>query len=285
MSAPADIAASRVPLFLGELGKLTAFLRRDFLIAWSYRVAFLGDAVALLVEAVTFYFVGLLVDPQELPRFGGDETTYIEFVAIGIALGTFVQLGLQRVALAMRNEQLVGTLESLLMTPTAIATVQLGLVMYDLVYVPIRTAIFLAVIALGFGVDFQASGIAPAAVILLLFIPFIWGLGIMSAASMLTFRVAGQLVGYGAVGLTLVSGAYFPLELFPDWATSVAELNPIAIAMEGMRETLLGGAGWSGITTEILVLVPVSVASLVLGMLAFRLAVRRERRHGTLGLY
>ena len=49
---------------------------------------------------------------------------------------------------AFRNEQLMGTLEVLLMTPTTPATIQIGSVVYDLVYVPLRTGLFfLAVVA------------------------------------------------------------------------------------------------------------------------------------------
>ena len=39
-----------------------------------------------------------------------------------------------------------------------------------------------------------------------------------------------------------MSGAYFPLALFPEWVQSVARLNPIAIALEGMRAALLGSS-------------------------------------------
>jgi uncharacterized membrane protein (UPF0182 family) len=52
-----------------------------------------------------------------------------------------------------------------------------------------------------------------------------------------------------------------------------------------MREALLGGAGWTDVAPSLLVLAPMSAFSLIVGMAIFRLAVRRERRLGTLGLY
>ena len=51
----------------GELRKLPAFVRRDFLVAWSYRLPFIGDWIGLALQAFTFYFVGLMVDPSTLP--------------------------------------------------------------------------------------------------------------------------------------------------------------------------------------------------------------------------
>jgi ABC-2 type transport system permease protein len=281
----ATFAARRSALVLEELAKLPAFLRRDFLVAISYRFVFVGDALRLFVQAFLFYFVGLMVDPAKLPSFGGSQVTYMEFVAIGIALAGFVQVALGRIAGAIRREQMVGTLESLLMTPTATATVQVGSVVYDLVYIPFRTAVFLVLIAVGFGLDFDPSGLLPAAVIVMAFIPFVWGLGVMSAAAILTFRGGSTGVGLGVTLMTLVSGAYFPVELLPDWLAEIAAYNPMAIALDGMRDAILGGAHWSGIGLTLAILIPCSLVTLAGGIFAFRLASQRERRRGTLGLY
>jgi ABC-2 type transport system permease protein len=275
----------RTAVFVGELGKLTAFLRRDFLMAWSYRMSFVSDILALVVQTVTFYFVGLMVDESVLPTYGGVRASYLEFAVVGIALGMFIALGLSRVARAVRSEQLMGTLESVLMTPTSPATVQLGSVVYDLIYVPIRTGLFIVVAAALFGLDFDLGGLGAAAAVLFAFIPFVWGLGIITAGAALTIRGSAAGVGFGVSVLTLVSGAYFPLDLFPGWVQASAAFNPLAIAIEGMREALLGSAGWSSVGSDVLKLVPMSLASLLVGILAFRLALRRERRTGTLGHY
>ena len=277
--------AARGSLLLEEAAKLPAFLRRDLLVALSYRVAFVADLLSLFTQALLFYFVGRMIQPSELPSFGGAQVDYLEFVAIGIAVSVFVQLGLGRVAAAFRAEQLMGTLESMLTTPTSPSTIQLGSVVFDLVYVPIRTACFLVVMALAFGIDLQVGGLLPAVVLLLVFIPFVWGLGVLGAAAILTFRRGGGLAGIVGTLLGLASGAYFPLTLFPDWAEALAEANPIAILLDGLRGLLLGGDGWGSILPDLALLAPVSAASLALGILAFRVALARERGRGTIGLY
>jgi ABC-2 type transport system permease protein len=226
-----------------------------------------------------------MVEPSALPTYGGQEVSYLEFASVGIALGVFVQFALDRVATAVRGEQLMGTLESVLMTPTAPATIQLGSVSFDLLYIPLRTAIFLVGIALAFGLHYDPAGIAPALLILIVFIPFVWGLGVASAALILTFRRGAGVVGIATLALALVSGVYFPIDLLPGWLQTAAELNPIALAIEGMREALLGDAPASDAFRTAAILVPMSAVSLLLGMLAFRLAVRRELRRGSLGLY
>jgi ABC-2 type transport system permease protein len=279
------VGQRRTAMLLEELGKLPAFLRRDFLTAWSYRVGFISDILGLALQTVTFYFVGLMVDDSVLPKYGGNATSYLEFAIVGIALSMFIALGLSRVAKAVRGEQLMGTLESVLMTPTSPATIQLGSVVYDLIYIPIRTGLFIIIAAALFGLDFDMAGLGAAALILLAFIPFVWGLGIITAGAALTVRGSTAGVGFSMSVLTLISGAYFPIDLFPAWIEAFADFNPIAIAIEGMREALLGGSGWSGVGSDVLKLVPMSATSITIGIVAFRLALRRERRVGTLGHY
>ena len=268
-----------------ELRKLPAFVRRDFLVAWSYRMSFASDLINLAGQALIFAFIGKMIDTDQLPTFQGQQVTYLEFAAIGIALGTFIHFGLQRVSAVIRNEQLMGTLESLLATPTRTATLQIGSVFFDLIYIPLQTALFLTAIALTFGLHLEPAGIVPAAAVLLVFIPFVWGLGVLSAAATLTFRRGTNAVAVGALLLAVGSGLYFPIDLLPDWVATLAQLNPIALAVDGMRSALLGGAGWSEIGPIVAKLAPLSALSLLVGLWAFRLALRREQRLGTLGLY
>ncbi len=282
---PVVRAKSRVGEFLAEAAKVNAFLRRDFLVAWSYRMSFFSNIAGMFVQAITFYFVGRMVKQSALPTYGGEHVTYMQFAAVGIAFGAFLSLGLGQVATAVRQEQLMGTLESLLMTPTSSATIQVGSVAYQLLFVPLRTGLFLALIAFAFGLNFDASGFAPAAFVFLLFTPVVWGLGLLSAAGVMTFKRGGAGVGIGVTLLVLASGAYFPLDLLPEWAQQIAQLNPVAIAINSVREALLGGAGWDSLSADVLLLVPMAAASLAAGVIAFRLAVRRERARGTIGLY
>jgi ABC-2 type transport system permease protein len=281
----AEAAPGRLTTLAEELRKLPAFVRRDFLVAWSYRTPFFSDAIGLVFGALVFYFVGLMVDQSKIPAYSGTQPSYLEFVAIGLALGVFLQIGLGKVAEVMSREQLMGTLESLVVTPTAITTIQIGSVLYDLLYIPLRTVVFLVAIDLAFSLNFHVTGLLPATLLLVFFIPFVWGLGLAAAGAAVTLRRGAGAIGIGVAFLTLGSGAYFPLELLPGWVETVSVANPITLAIEGMRETLIGGTGWSGIGRSLALLAPLSLASLAFGVSSFRLAQWRERRRGTLGLY
>ena len=280
-----ELTYADAPSRLQELRKLSAFVRRDLLVQWSYRLSFLTSFIGLFGGALIFYFIGKMVDPATIPTVGGKQVSYLEFAVVGMTLGGFVHLGLERVSAALRNEQLMGTLESLLTTPTSSQTIQIGSVLFDLIFIPLRMGLLLLLLALVFGLNLDAGGVPQSLVLLVFFMPFVWGLGILAAAITLTFRRGAGIVGLAIGALTLVSGLYFPLTLLPNWLETVSAANPLAIAATGLRDALLGGTGWGSIGNDILILTPLSIASILVGTIAFKLALTRERRLGTLGAY
>lgn len=270
---------------IATIGRLGAFARRDLLTAWSYRASFISDFFGLGFEILMFYFLGKLVDPTTLPAYGGRAITYLEFAAVGIVLGAFMGLGMGKTSTALRQEQLAGTLESLLMTPVRPWVIQLGLASYDLLYVPLRTAVFLGALAITLDVSFVWSGALAALVVLLVFIPFVWGLGMIGAAVILTFKRGGGMVGIVSTAINITSGAYFPVTLFPNWLRPVAEANPVGLAFESTRQAMLGGASLGDLMGNVVAIGLWAVVSILLGHYAGVIALARERRRGTLSTY
>ncbi|RPH57497.1 MAG: ABC transporter permease [Acidobacteria bacterium] len=275
---------SRWPV-VEEIRKLPAFLRRDFLVAWTYRLAFVVDWLNLFGQILVFSLVGRLIDPSTLPVIGGEQVTYVEFVVTGIAVTTLLQISLGRVVAATREEQLMGTLEALLMTPTSQWTIQVGLVVYDLVYVPIRTLGIVLIAVLLFDASIHASGLGPAIAILLVFMLFAWGVGMLGAALVLTFRRGVNVLTFATSIVMIGSNAYVPVDVLPSWAAWIAVINPVTFAIDGVRGALLGGGGWQDAVDTIVILLPIALISLIVGVVSIKLALARERRRGTLGLY
>lgn len=269
----------------GEFKKVPAFVRRDFLVTWSYRLAFLSDFVNMFVQVLTFGFIGQIVNQSAIPEYGGTQPGYVEFVVVGIVVTSFLQIALSRVVNVIRQEQFQGTLEAVTMTPTSMSTFQIGSVAYDLAYVPIRTTVFLVATSLLLDISFNPSGYLLAIPILLFFIPFVWGLGIITAAATLTFRRGAGLITFFVSGLVLLSESYFPIDVFPEWLQSLAEWNPLYVALHSIRELVIGSSGWEVVPGTVAYLAPCAAVSLAAGLFAFRWALARERRAGTLGIY
>ena len=55
--------------------------------------------------------------------------------------------------------------------------------------------------------------------------------------------------------------------------------------LNAARDALLGSPDWSLVWSVVPTLIPLAVITISIGVFAFRLALKRERRRGTLGLY
>ncbi len=76
------------------------------------------NLIGVFFSVLTFFFIAKLFGKAAAPHlqeYGGD---YFPFVLIGIAFSTFLGVGLGTSAGALRQEQMIGTLEAMLITPT-----------------------------------------------------------------------------------------------------------------------------------------------------------------------
>ena len=150
-----------------EAAKLPAFVRRDWKIALSYRAVFVADVLGLATQIFVFFFIAKLIDPGKLPAYGGTVPSYLAFVVVGLVVNLTAGVLLYQVANALRQEQLTGTFEALLATPTSGATLQFGSVAYTLMIVPIRAAMLLGAIGLLLRPGPRAQRRRPVAALLL----------------------------------------------------------------------------------------------------------------------
>src|SRR3989304_4585610 len=97
---------------------LWAFVKKDVSLALSYRLSFLLQFLGMFLALATFYFLSKVIGGAmsgPLDDYGGD---YFSFVLLGLALSTYMTLGLQTFSGAIREGQMMGTLEIMLLSPT-----------------------------------------------------------------------------------------------------------------------------------------------------------------------
>jgi ABC-type polysaccharide/polyol phosphate export permease len=107
----------------------------------------------------------------------------------------------------------------------------------------------------------------------------------LTAATAMTVRRGTSAIAIILTALMVGSGAYFPLGVLPGWLEELLRLNPMAQAINGMRQALLAGMSEGQLLRTVGLLAGASCCGIALGAVAFRGALRRERRRGTLGQY
>ncbi|HOW84461.1 MAG TPA: ABC transporter permease [Candidatus Aminicenantes bacterium] len=265
-------------------GVLGAFLRRDFREAVTYKFSFVSSLAGMLLSLATFYFVAKLVPPgsPSLGPFGGD---YFSFAVVGVAFSGLLGMFQEGLSAVVRSAQLSGTLEALLVTPVPIPVILFGSSLYSLLFQIFRTALHLAVAAAFFGLAFGRVDVAGVAAVGLLTVVCFLSVGVLSASFILVYKTGNPFSWILGTVSGLLGGVVFPVSLLPPWIRWASSLLPVTYALDGMRKSLLASAPFSAVLPDIAALAVFDVLLVPLSLAAFRLAVRKAKKDGTLSHY
>lgn len=276
-----NLLRSSVPL----LPHLYAFLVRDFYIETSYRLAFWAGIGGVLLRTLIFYFLSQFVGDQVAPLLEPYNGDYFAFVLIGLALGSYFGVGLSSFSQALRQAQTTGTLEALLMTPTAVGTVIVGSALWSYTYATFRVLVYLLIGVGLLGLRFTGANYLAALLVLLLAIIAFASIGILAASVMMITKRGESLTALFGNAANLIGGVFYPVSIMPNWLQTVAKLLPITHALRAMRLALLGGASWADLAPEMFTLAAFCLVLFPLALLCFRFAVERARQEGSLAHY
>ena len=265
--------------------KILAFVRRDFSITASYRLSFFFQFFGILFSVVTFYFIAKLFGKAAVPylaSYGGD---YFSFVLIGIAFSDYLGVGLSSFAGTIRQGQMLGTLEAMLVTPTRVHTIVLFSSIWQFLLTSVRVLAYILLGVFFFGVNMTRPNIPAALLILILTILAFSSLGIISASFIMVFKRGDPLNWVMGSFSTLFGGVLFPITILPDWLQKISYFLPITYSLRAMRHALLQSYPFQALGFDILILALFSVVLLPLGIYAFGVGVRKAKKDGSLTHY
>ncbi len=263
----------------------SAFLLRDFKQMLSYRFSFLLDIASIVFTSTTFYFVARLFDAQGMPAIKSYGGSYFPFVLVGIAFSTYQSVGLNSFAQSLRQEQYVGTLESVLVTPIRIPTFLAGSALWDFLYATAEVLIYFIVAVSVFDLNLSQANIPAVCLAVFLTLTTFMGLGILSAAFILRFKKGNPVTWLIASAGELFGGVYFPTDILPEWMRSVSQWVPMTHALSCIRRTLLADAGIDAVREDLLFLFLFTLLVWPIGIVAFQIALKKSQEDGTLGHY
>lgn len=264
------------------ISKVWAFVARDFVSEVSYRLAFLLQVFGILLTLLAFYFVTKMVDPQAT---GLDGIPPFEWMLVGLAFQFYFSTALFAFSAKIRQEQMMGTLEAMLVSPTPTSLVVFSSAAWDFTYGGIRVVLYLLFASLVFGVTLHLEGLPVLLVGVVLTMLSSVGLGILSASFIIYFK-RGDPINYLLSGMTTFLGTvFFPVEQLPEWIRPVSDYLPITWSLRIVRGTLLQGKTFSDLQGELAALALITAILLPLGLICSRFAIRWAKRDGSLIQY
>jgi ABC-2 type transport system permease protein len=264
------------------LSKPFAFLQRDFRIAASYRLQFITQFLSVFLTTCSFFLVSKMLSGQEisfLEPYGGN---YFPFVLIGVTLTDYLTISTDSFASEIRSAQMVGTLESLLVTPTSLNTILLSSFTYKLISTSFRIALYFLLGIFVFGIEFQDVNLFLLALTFFLtLLPFI-GLGLLSAAFIIVFKQGSPISMLMAMSSGLLSGVLYPVTVLPLWLKPLSVMLPITHGLEAIRQILLQGAVLADIADRLFYLSLFSIILLSIGLYSIHKALHLAKQEGSL---
>ncbi len=259
-----------------------AFLERDFRVAWSYRMSFLFQYVSMPFALVTTRFVAELVAPQDaLEQYGGD---YFAFALLGVALQALMYPVLTVFRGAVREAQVMGTFEAILMTRTGAGTAVLASGLYQSAQAAVQPLLVIPLLGylMGAPLAWSSSPLAFGVIVLALF--GFAGFGLCSAAFTIAFKQSEPFTLGLFTVTTMLSGVVFPVALLPGWLQPVSQALPLTHAAEALRGVFIQGAHVAALGWHVAALSSFALMFPV-GLFAIGRATESARDRGTLGQY
>ena len=265
-----------------NLAKLWAFLKRDFQSDVSYRVGFVLQLAGMFVWVSAFYFLTKVMNPDAAGFHG---IAPFPWMLVGLAFQYYFSAALFSFSAKIRNEQVLGTLEAMLVSPTPTSLVIFSSAAWDFAWGGIRVVFYLLIATLVFDVKLHFTSLGALALGTALTLLSSAGLGILSASFVLYFK-RGDPVNFLLSGLTSFFGSvFFPVESLPQSMRFVSDYLPNTWALKIVRGSLLQGRPFAELSGEMLRLAILTAVLVPLGLLCSRFAIRRAKREGTLVQY
>lgn len=269
---------------MSTLALFLAFFWRDLRTELSYRFAFLLSFIGIFFSVLSFFFLARLMESAEIAGLQQYDNDYFPFALIGIALSVYQTTGLVSFSNGLREAQTTGTLEALLMTPTPLSYLIIGSALWNYAFATLRVFLYLALGTL-FGLRLNHAHWGMGLLILTLSIIAFASIGIFSASFIMVYKRGNPITGLFGSASNVLGGVLYPISVLPTWLQWLSHAMPITYASRAMRDALLLGANWQQLRPDIMMLGLFCLILFPSSLVAFRWAVNRARREGSLAQF
>lgn len=261
-----------------------AFVRRDFRLERTYRLALLTQFGGVLTTLLSAGFLSELVpgNTSSLSRFGGD---YFTFALIGTAALSYFSVALGSFASSLSQEQQLGTMEMLLVTPNDPKLLLLCGAAWPFVFATVQLVLYVALGGLLFHAELAFGNLAIAAGMLMLTMVAFSAVGLAAAGLIMVVKRTGALLGFVASAFGVLGGVLYPISVLPRPLQLLAQALPMSHGLEGVRLALAPDPDLGAIGRDAIALALFTAVLVPLAFWGFELAVRQCRRTGSLGHY
>jgi ABC-2 type transport system permease protein len=268
-----------------EVKKIPVFLARDFRMLFTYKLAFSMSFLSIVFNL--FYLVlfgsmfGTSMLSQLLP-YGGD---FISYILVGSIGWGFLWSIMSTTTQSLRNEMMIGTLESILLTSTKIETLMFAYTLFGSFFGLLSILLLVLVGLIFFGISVFATANVYTLIIFILSVVMMMGFGMTFGGLTIWLKHIGHTVFLLQNITMFFCGVYFPITVLPSALQPIARYIPFYYSIEGLRRSLLPSTSLSEMLFYILVLLFLSMFFMALGIYVLHKGLIKAKKDGSLMFY
>jgi ABC-2 type transport system permease protein len=254
------------------------------LMAASYRTGFLLSFGGSVFNILGIFFLSKAFGANlETPvdRYGG---SYFAFAVVGVAFSTFMGLGLTGIGSRIREGQMMGTLELMLLSPNRLGVLLFSSSLWSHAQALVTLLVFLLA-GVALGIDLSRVNVPMAAASLVLAIVAFNALGLIAASIVIVIKQGNPVSLIVGMASGLLGGVLYPVSVLPGWLQAIGQVLPLTHALELIRRSVLNGEGIETLWGPFLSLTILTAILLPVGLWACSRAVRLAQTDGSLSQY
>ena len=263
---------------------LWATFLRDMWTATSYRAGFLMSIGGSLMNVVGLFFLSRTLGggiTAPLAEYGGD---YFAFTVLGVAVTTLMALGLAGIGSRVREGQMMGTLELMLLSPNRLGLLLLSSSSWSHAQAALSIVVYL-IVGVTLGMDLSQANVPVAILALVLAIASFNALGLIAASVVILIKQGNPVSLLIGLASALLAGVMYPVSVLPGVLQALAQLLPLTHALELIRRSVLLGEGFPTLWQPFLTLGVLTAILAPLGLWLCGTAVRIAQTDGSLSQY
>ena len=272
---PAYAPPSRVNLLWAFVERQTNLWKRY----WAWEAVYLVYGV---VNTLAITLIAEEVGQQEIAA-GASVQELLLFLLLGTLAWAYLSAVIEDIGMVVAWERWEGTIEHTLMAPVPRALHLAGMCVFAILHATVRTVLIFGMAVLFFSIDFSGANWGAAALVLAVGSVSVCGLAVLAGVLPLIYPERGSQMTYMVqAAIMLISGAYYSVDVLPDWLQVFSYASPATYILDGVRGAIQHGDGVTDLWREVTMLGLLGVVLVPLSLLAFHLAEHWAKKTGKL---
>ena len=268
-----------------ELRKIPVFLVRDFKIMFTYKLAFSMTFFSIIFTLFHLALFGSMFGLTDIPALENYGHNFISYILVGSIGWGFLWTIMAATSEGLTTEMMLGTLESILITPTKAYTLMISYALFGCFAGLITILILVIVGFFVFGISVLAGATIYTLIIFILSATMMMGFGLIFGGLTIWLKNIGDTVPFLQNLSMFFCGVYFPISVLPAFLQPISKFIPFYYSIEGMRASLNSSTPNSEILYYILTLLILSIIFILLGIFVIHRGLVKAKKDGSLAFY